>query len=68
MKTFTTLKSLSDLRSDAVQVTAAAAPEITTSSPPPDDSSGEEFREMIRRRYTTPFVSAIPYQRWGLNE
>jgi hypothetical protein len=68
MKTFTTLKSLTDLRSDGVQVTEASAPEIPKPSPQPDDSSGEDFREMMRRRYTTPFVSAIPYHRCGINE
>src|SRR5215510_14616023 len=27
----------------------------------------EEYREMLHRRYTTPFA-AIPYNRWGRNE
>ena len=34
----------------------------------PPDRSDESFRELLHRRYTTPFVSAISYHRRGINE
>jgi hypothetical protein len=64
MKTTITLKEFGDLSPGAVQITHATAAGIPKPSPQPVESSGEDFREMMRRRYTTPF----PYQRWGLNE
>jgi len=68
MKTFFTLKSLSDLSSDAVHVKEASAPAIPESSQQSDDPTGERFREEMQRRYTTPLGSAISHHRWGLNE
>ena len=68
MKTAIIFKEFSDLSPVAVQVAHPTAPAISESPPQADDSSGEDFREMLRRRSTTPFVSAISYHRWGLNE
>lgn len=31
-------------------------------------AQSNHFREMLHQRYTTPFVSGTPYQRWGINE
>lgn len=68
MKNHFTLKSLSDLSSEAIHGKEPAAPAIPESSQHSDDPTGEGFREEMHRRYTTPFVSAISYHRWGLNE
>jgi hypothetical protein len=67
VKTRLTVKSFDDLPPEAVHI-RASSPAIPVSSAQPDDPTGEDFRAMLRRRYTTPFVSAIPYQRWGINE
>ena len=71
MKNKITLKEFSDLSSSTVQVTEASAPAIPESSPPllfKSGELGEDFRELLHQRYTSPFVSAIPYQHWGINE
>ena len=79
MKTTITLKEFSALPSGAVQVRHAPAPAGADSQPQPTtesvngfhvppDKSDESFRELLDRRYTTPFVSAISYRRWGINE
>ena len=68
MKTQITLKEFSALAADADQINHATAPAIPGSSPQPDDPMGEGFREEMRRRETAPFISAIPYHRWGINE
>jgi DNA-binding NtrC family response regulator len=31
-------------------------------------SSSEDFRELLHRRYTTPFHASLPQSRWGINE
>ena len=31
-------------------------------------ASSEVFRQMLRQRFTAPYVSAIPHHRWGINE
>jgi hypothetical protein len=79
MKTRIVLKEFSALPSGAVQVTHASAPANPESSPKRMSDSvqrfavrqvkrAEKFREMLRRRDTTPFASAIPYHRFGINE
>ncbi|MBI3850542.1 MAG: hypothetical protein HY298_09780 [Verrucomicrobia bacterium] len=79
MKTTITLKEFSALSSGTVQVKHATAPAIPESSaqPTPEsiqgfhvptDGSDTSIHELLHRRYTAPFVSAIPYHRWGLNE
>ena len=73
MKTTITLKEFSALPSGAVQVSHASAPDSqpqpTTESVNgfhvPPDRNADNFRELLHRRYTTPFVSAIS---WGINE
>ncbi len=79
MKTTITLKEFSALPSGSVQVRNATAPARAESRPQPTiesvngfhvppDKSDESIRELLHRRYTTPFVDAIPYHRWGINE
>ncbi len=79
MKSSVTLKSFSALSSDVVQFTDASTSAIPESSSQPRPESLQAFqsaprksdtsqRELLRRRSTAPFVSAIPYHRWGLNE
>ena len=68
MTTRITLKSFDDLPPEAVHIRDASSPAVPESSPQPGDPTGEDFRAMLRRRCTTPFVSAIPYPRWGINE
>jgi hypothetical protein len=68
VKTRITLKSFNDLPPEAVHIRDSSSPPVPESSPQPDDPTGEDFRAMLRRRHTTPFVSAIPYRRWGINE
>jgi hypothetical protein len=68
VKTRITLKSFNDLPPEAVPITDSSSPPVRESSSQPGDPTGEDFRAMLRRRYTTPFVSAIPYQRWGINK
>ena len=79
MKTTITLKEFSALPFGAVQVRQATAPANADSQPQPTtesvngfhvppDKSAESFRESLHQRYTAPFVSAIPYHRWGINE
>ena len=79
MKTTITLKEFSALPFGAVQVRQATAPANADSQPQPTtesvngfhappDNRDESFRELLHRRYTTPFVSAISHHRWGINE
>jgi hypothetical protein len=80
MKTRITMKEFSALSFDAGIVTGGTVaatrdkqPRLTPESvggfqPQPGDSTGEEFREMLRRRLTTPYRGASPPQRWGINE
>ena len=79
MKTQITSKEFSALSSGAVQVTHANAPASPESSPQRASDSvrhfavrqikrAEKFREMLRRRETTPLASVIPDQRFGINE
>ena len=79
MKTTIILKEFSALSSGAVQVTHVNAPASPESSPQRTPNivrrfavrqakRAEKFREMLRRRATTPLAGAIPYHRWGLNE
>jgi hypothetical protein len=79
MKTTIVLKESSDLSSGAVQATHSNAPASPESSPHRASDSVrrfalrqarrvEKFREMLRRRETAPFASAIPYRHFGINE
>jgi len=33
-----------------------------------DRANSEEFRQGLYQRYTAPYVPAVPYHRWGINE
>ena len=83
MKNTIILKEFSDLSSGAVQVTHASAPANADSQPQRMSKSArrfavrqakrvekrvEKFRELLHRRYTAPFKSAISYRHWGINE
>ena len=68
MRTLIVLKSLSDLPSDKVQVAVKPASTIRESLQNPDHAAEEDFSEMQHHRYTTPFVSTIPYRHFGINE
>jgi hypothetical protein len=71
MTTSTRLKELRDLSSDVVyptDATSLAAPELSPLPTPESDPAGQDFREMMHRRSTTPFPVAFPYQHGGLNE
>ena len=83
MKTTITLKEFSALSPVAVQVTHATAPANADSQPQRMSKRArrfavrqakrvekrvEKFREMLHRRYTTPFACVIPYHHWGINE
>jgi hypothetical protein len=68
MKNTNILKSFGDLPSVTTQVADASAPTTPESAAPPGDPTSEDFREMMQRRYTTAFRTAIPNHRWGLNE
>ena len=74
-----TLKTFSALSFDAGQVTDGTVAAIPDSQPRltpesvPDlpvqpDRSGRNFREILHERATTPYRSASPYQRCGINE
>jgi len=73
------LKSFDALSFDQVEITEANRPDVPPSdsqlmpesvddSPAPLNRVDQMLRESLRRRYTAPFQSAIPYQRGGLNE
>jgi len=73
------LKEFSALSFDAGRVATTSAPADSGSQPQRlphivrrfaarQARRVEEFRELLRRRATTPLASAIPYHRWGLNE
>ena len=79
MKSSITLKEFSALSSGAVKIRDANAPGIPESSPQqtfesvPDfharhNGSEETFRAMLNRRYNAPYVSAISYRHYGINE
>ena len=79
MKTAITLKEFGALSFSAVLVRPATAPAMPQPSPQRMSDSvrrfavkqakrAEKFREMLRQRETTPFVSAIPYHRFGIND
>ena len=79
MKSLITLKEFNALSFDTVQTRHANAPGIPESSPPPlsenvpdfhgqQNGSGETFRAMLDRRYNAPYVSAISYRHYGINE
>ena len=79
MKKTISLKKFSTLSSDADIAPESSAPakagstpqEISDPNPRFAAQQGkpeEEFRENLRRRETAPFVSAIPYHHWVLNE
>ncbi len=79
MKSSITLKELNALSFDAVQITDAKAttngasqpqstPESVRAFPVQPDRSDQSFREMLHERATAPYVSAIAYHRWGINE
>ena len=80
MKTRIIMKEFSALSFDAGIVTGRTVPatldtqlRLTPESvqgfqAQPGDVTGKEFREMLRRRFTTPCPGASPPQRWGINE
>ena len=71
MKTLIQVKESGDSPSDAARATHATAPDISALSPlPPPESlqTHQEVREMMQRRYTTPFLEILPCQHGGLNE
>jgi hypothetical protein len=74
MKTLMTFKSFRDLSPDLGIVQAASTLASSESSRPvPPESVREEsreegFRMLLHRRATAPFVSAIAWNRWGINE
>jgi hypothetical protein len=79
MKTTITLNEFSELSPEAVGITFSSTPASSSSQPlgipgffrqiaEQQTKRAEKFREMLRRRETTPFASAIPYHRFGINE
>ena len=79
MKTTIMLKEFSALSFDAGGIATTSAPANSGSQPERMPNivrrfAGrqarrvEKFREMLRLRETTPFASAIPYHRFGINE
>lgn len=79
MKTQITLKDFSALSFDTgrLAITFAAAnpgsqpqgmSESVRSFAVRQAKRAEKFREMLHRRSTTPFASAIACHRWGINE
>ena len=79
MKTTIMLKEFSALSFDAGRVATASAPDNSGAQPQRMPNivrrfavrqarRVEKFREMLRRRETTPFTSLIPYHRFGINE
>ena len=80
MKTSIVLKEFNALPSGAAQAADGSAPAIPKWPPQPmlesaegvhlqpDPSASEGFREMLHRRYTTPFPVAFPYHHGDLNE
>lgn len=60
----TILKSLSELPQGGTRDAEAPwAPEVEPAVPR-EGLTGQDFRELLDRRYNTPF----PYPQWGLNE
>ena len=79
MKTLIPLRSFSALSSGAVKITDANAPGIPEWAPQPTpenvrdfpvqpDRGDQSIREKLHERATAPYVSAISYHRWGINE
>ncbi|MSU58480.1 MAG: hypothetical protein EXS35_09930 [Pedosphaera sp.] len=71
MKTLIQVKEPGDSASDAARVTHTTAPALSALSQPPLPESlqtHQDIREMMQRRYTTPFHVVFPYQHGGLNE
>ena len=79
MKIETTLKSFADLSPYLGIVHGASAEAIPETSRPPKhervrdllvqpDRGDQSFREKLHERATAPYVSAISYHRWGINE
>ena len=79
MKTTIMLKEFSALSFDAGRIATTSAPANSGSQPQRmpnivrrfavrQAKRAEQFREMLRRREITPFASAIPYHRFGINE
>ncbi len=75
MKTTIMLKEFSALSFDAGMIMLANSgsqpqrmPNIVRRFAGRQAGRVEEFREMLRRRETAPFASAIPYHRFGINE
>lgn len=79
MKTTIVLKEFDNLSAGAVQIKHASAPaSVDLQSQPatgsidgfhePPETRGDGFGTALHSRYTTPFVSAIPSHRWGINE
>jgi hypothetical protein len=68
VKTHVILKSFDDLPPEAAHIGDASSQAVQESLRKPADPAGEDIREMLRRRETTAFVSAIPYHRWGIND
>ncbi len=79
MKTTIMLKEFSALSFDAGRVATTSAPADSGSQPQRMPNivrrfaarqvrRMEKFRELLRRRATTPLASAIPCHRFGINE
>jgi hypothetical protein len=61
-------RTVSPGTAQAAPAGAQAAPERPAPAPVRKEELGEDFREMQHRRYTMPYVSAVPYRHWGINE
>ena len=79
MKTTIMLKEFSALSFDAGSIVTTSTPANSGAQPQRIPNivrrfavrqarRAEKFREMLRRRETTPFASAIPYHHYGIND
>jgi hypothetical protein len=71
MKTVIRLKEFSELSSSSFPAEHPRAPMTAESPAPPPIERGEtpeNSSAMMPRPYATPFVSAIAYDHWGINE
>ena len=79
MKTTIMLKEFSALSFDSASIATTSAPANSGSQPQRMPNivlrfagrqarRAEKFREMLRRRETTPLASTIPYRHFGINE
>ena len=61
--------SLAAIVQALLKTPTAIVPDANQGSKLPDAlAASEDFRASLQRRATAPFVSAIPYHRWGINE